>query len=199
MRIVRKIRSSAIGDENRAATARRLREQPEAERRSLPGFTAVAALGLRQSSIRGFQIEYAPGRGDVAPIGTPGCAHGHSSSVRRSLSVSRLARMIRRASRSIALSAATATSEPPFALTCSISASVILGARASGGRLSVEGDNLFLETPEQLPDAVLNQLKLHKRGVRALLRLGWWGGDWQCGETARDRQRKTQKRRRGKR
>jgi hypothetical protein len=75
----------------------------------------------------------------------------------------------------------------------------ILGARASGGRLSVEGDNLFLETPKQLPDAVLNQLKLHKRGVRALLGLGWWGGDWQSGETARDRQRKTQKRRRGER
>ena len=75
----------------------------------------------------------------------------------------------------------------------------ILGARASGGRLSVEGDNLFLETPEQLLDAVLNQLKLHKRGVRALLRLGWWGGDWQSGDTAHDRHRKTQKGRRGKR
>jgi hypothetical protein len=75
----------------------------------------------------------------------------------------------------------------------------ILGARASGGRLSVEGDNLFLETPEQPPDALLDQLKRHKRGVRALLRLGWWGGDWQSGETARDRQRKTQKRRRGER
>jgi hypothetical protein len=54
----------------------------------------------------------------------------------------------------------------------------ILGARASGGRLSVEGDDLFLETPEQLPDAVLSQLKRYKRGVRTLLRLGWWGGDW---------------------
>jgi hypothetical protein len=75
----------------------------------------------------------------------------------------------------------------------------ILGARASGGRLSVEGDSLFLETPKQLPDAVLNQLKLHKRGVRALLRLGWWGGDWQFGETALDCHRKTQKRRRGER
>jgi hypothetical protein len=75
----------------------------------------------------------------------------------------------------------------------------ILGARASGGRLSVEGDNLFLETPKQLPDVVLNQLKLHKRGVRTLLRLGWWGGDWQSGETARARHRKTQKRRRGER
>jgi hypothetical protein len=57
----------------------------------------------------------------------------------------------------------------------------ILGARASGGRLSVEGDNLFLETPEQPPDALLDQLKRHKRGVRALLRLGWWGGDWPPG------------------
>ena len=72
----------------------------------------------------------------------------------------------------------------------------ILGARASGGRLSVEGDDLFFETPEQPPEAVLDQLKRHKRGVRALLRLGWWGGDWQSSETARDRHRKTQKRRR---
>jgi hypothetical protein len=72
----------------------------------------------------------------------------------------------------------------------------MLGARASGGRLSVEGDNLFFETPEQPPEAVLDQLKRHKRGVRALLRLGWWGGDWQSSETARDRHRKTQKRRR---
>jgi hypothetical protein len=54
----------------------------------------------------------------------------------------------------------------------------ILGARASGGRLSVEGDDLFFETREQPPEAVLDQLKRHKRGVRALLRLGWWGGDW---------------------
>jgi hypothetical protein len=62
----------------------------------------------------------------------------------------------------------------------------ILGARASGGRLSVEGDDLFFETPEQPPEAVLDR---HKRGVRALLRLGWWGGDWQSSETARDRGR----------
>jgi hypothetical protein len=46
------------------------------------------------------------------------------------------------------------------------------------GGFPVEGDNLFLETPEQPPDALLDQLKRHKRGVRALVRLGWWGGDW---------------------
>ena len=75
----------------------------------------------------------------------------------------------------------------------------ILGARASGGRLSVEGDDLFFETPEQPPEAVLDQLKRHKRGVRALLRLGWWGGDWQSSETARESHQKTQRRRRGER
>lgn len=75
----------------------------------------------------------------------------------------------------------------------------ILGARASGGRLSVEGNDLFFETPEQPSGAVLDQLKRHKLGVRALLRLGWWGGDWQSSETARDRHRKKQKRRRGER
>ena len=74
----------------------------------------------------------------------------------------------------------------------------ILETRGSG-RLSVEGDDLFLETSEQLPDALLDQLKRHKRGVRALLRLGWWGGDWQSSETARESHQKTQRRRRGER